>query len=94
VEGGGRLMKELVEGVMVVLSKLCSARRSSDLLGDSHFHQLSTYQKVVEGLVEGAGTVIFGDLINVRFAPLCGLKSDISRGLRSARKTIVTSSED
>jgi len=24
------------------------------------------------------------DLINVRFGPLCGLKSDISRGLRSA----------
>src|SRR6516164_6426798 len=26
-----------------------------------------------------------GDLINVRFGPLCGLKSDISRGPRSAK---------
>src|SRR5258707_15063139 len=28
------------------------------------------------------------DLINVRFGPLCGLKSDISRGPRSANKTL------
>ena len=31
-------------------------------------------------VLEGGGI----DLINVRFAPLCGLKSDISRGPRSA----------
>jgi len=26
------------------------------------------------------------DLINVRVGPLCGLKSDVSRGLRSANR--------
>jgi len=28
----------------------------------------------------------YSDLINVRFGPLCGLKSDISRGPRSAQE--------
>src|SRR5262249_4650761 len=47
---------------------------------------------VGRGLIKSR--LVTGDLINARFGPICGLKSDISRDPRSAKKGLVPCSNN